>query len=152
MSFEIDTFAVLRAIGGRAELFTDLRKDLAKSVPALVEKQLKAIGSDVERLKQVHEALGAGPFFAVVQSLGPSKAVALLKKLDKHHPSLKAKSSDWAVPHLVALAKGERSVADAPVKASTASAKASKPAKAPTNAELVRNLDAKAMGAKRKRA
>lgn len=150
MSFEIDTYAVLRAIGGRPDLFGDLRKDLAKTVPSLVEKQLKAIAADVERLKQVHEAMGAGAFYAVLQSLGPTKAVALLKKLDKHHPSLKDKSSDWAVPHLIALAKGEQTVTAAPVRATAA--RRPKAPKAPSNAELVRNLDTTAMGAKRKRA
>lgn len=148
MSFEIDTFAVLRAIGSNAALFDDVRKDLAKTVPALIEKQLKAIGADIERLRRVHDALGDGLFFAIAQSLGSAKALGLLKKLDKHNPHLKGSSTDWAVPHLVALARGECAASIAAVK--PAKTKAPTKAKSPTNADLVRNLDTKAMAAKRK--
>jgi hypothetical protein len=148
MSFEIDSFAALRAIGSNAALFDDVRKDLAKTVPTLIEKQLKAIGADIERLRCVHSALGDGAFFSIVQSLGAAKALGLLKKLDKHNPRLKDRSADWAVPHLVAIARGECTAAPAAVK--PVKAKAPTKAKATTNADVVRNLDAKAMAAKRK--
>jgi hypothetical protein len=139
---------VLRVIGSRDELFSELRRELTKAVPALIEKQLKAIGQDVERVKQINSALGPGTFYTILQILGPAKAATLLKKLDKHHPNHKGKANEWALPHLYALANGECSVAAAPIK--SARPKKSKTAHEPSNVELVRTLSATAMSAKRK--
>ena len=147
MSFELDTFAALRAIGSRGDLFAGLRPDLAKVVPSLIEKQLKSVGADLGQLREVRTALGASLFDAAAETIGGKKAIGFLKKLDKHWPELKSAREDQAVAHLIALASGEASPTPAPIK--TKAAKPPKPER-PSNVDLVRTLSTTAMGAKRK--
>ena len=147
MSFELDTFAALRAIGSHADLFVALRPDLAKVVPSLIEKKLKAVGADVGQLRAVRTALGGPLFDAAAEAIGGKKAISFLKKLDKHWPDLKGAREDQAVARLIAIASGEVSPSPPPVK--TKPTKSPKPAQ-PSNVDLVRTLSTTAMGAKRK--
>lgn len=150
MPFELDSFAVLRAIAARPEVFADLRRDLAKTAPTLIEKQLKANGTDVERLKSVQAALGATVFEDVVETLSKAKITTLLKKLDKHNPAVKEQpSAVWAAEHLKKLAAGEVSPQLAPTKVPKSRKSPRKTNKKPTDAERVATLSAKAMSAKR---
>ena len=150
MSFELDSFAVLQAIGSRPEVFADLRRDLAKTAPTLVEKQLKASGADVKRLKAVQAALGATLFSDVIEAFSKAKMTTLLKKLDKHNPAVKAQhSAGWAAEHLRKLAAGEVLPQSAPSNAPKSRKSPRKAKKKPTNAELVATLSTKAMSAKR---
>lgn len=145
MGFEIDSYAVLRAIGEHRGTFQEIRGELAKAVPGLIEKQLKAIGDDVGRLRQVRAALGGPLFDAVAEALGGAKLQPVVKKLDKHHPQLKDAAKGWAVGHLQALAAGAEPTA-APVKVIPPARKSA----TKTPGDVVGTLSSKAMGAKRR--
>ncbi len=151
MSFELDTYAVLRAIGANPHVFASLRDDLVRIAPNLVERQLKARGGDIAGLRAVRQALGGDLFNGATESLGGKKIVALLRKFDKHNPVLgpvlgNGVTESWGAAHLQALAAGKAE----PVAAPPRSRRARK-SKAPLDTGPARALHARAMSATRQR-
>lgn len=107
MSFELDTYAVLSVIGRNPDIFANLREDLVRAAPALVEKQLRACKGDVNGLRAVYRVLGEDLFIGVTESLNARKVLALVRKFDKHNQALKESVTPaWAVARLHALASG----------------------------------------------
>lgn len=117
MSFELDTYSVLRTIGANPDIFASLREDLVRTAPSLVERQLRSCGGDINGLRAVYQVLGKGLFVGVIESLDVKRIAALLRRFDRYNPALKGSmTAAWGAAHLHALADGTAEPAAAPAK------------------------------------
>jgi hypothetical protein len=149
MAFEFQSFAVLQVIGSKPEAFKELKMELVKVVPALVEKQFKAIGSDLKRARAIYQALGRDLFEEVAEAMDAKKVIGFLKSLDKHNPELKANPTPiWAAGHLLALMGGEIEPVEMPSKVTPIrkAKQAASKGRPMSNADLVATGNLLAMG------
>lgn len=107
MALEIDGYAVFGAVAAMPELFPDIRPEVARTARALVVRQLKAKALPLVRLRQIRRALGAENFALIADGMSDAEIRALVARLDRHHPELKAASPEWCRAHLEGLAAGE---------------------------------------------
>jgi hypothetical protein len=104
MALAINGFEILGRISNNAELFRDVRLDVAKTAQAFVEKQLKAKSTDITVLRNIRDELGKDNFDLVVECMKDAPIKTLLGRLDKFHPELKKSDATWRRRHLIALA------------------------------------------------
>jgi hypothetical protein len=103
----LDGFAILKAVAGHAELFSDARDIVDKAALNILAAQLKAKTFDLDRLKGAQKAVGPDTLALVLEHLPDSIPKALVARIDPHHPKAGDGSAPWMRSHVVALAKGE---------------------------------------------
>ncbi|KQP42750.1 hypothetical protein ASF49_02630 [Methylobacterium sp. Leaf104] len=102
----MDGFVALGAIARSPEVFPDIRADLARTVRALVVKQLKAKNLTLDGLRRVRKCLGTETYALIVDGLTEAEARALIGRLDRHHAEAKLAKADWLRRRLADLAGG----------------------------------------------
>jgi hypothetical protein len=65
---------------------------------------LKAKSTDIKALQEICEKLGDEDFGLLIESMKDTTVKALVTKLDKHHPELKASDARWRRRHALTLA------------------------------------------------
>jgi hypothetical protein len=103
---ELDGFAVLREIGDHPEAFGGMGAVIAKTARELVVKRLKLKSLTVEEARAVRDAVGPDVFGSIIAGLNAANLKSVVARLDKHHPELKASTSEWQRQHLTALLDG----------------------------------------------
>jgi hypothetical protein len=106
MALDVDGFVALGAIAHAPEVFPDIRADLAKTVRALVVKQLKARNLTLDGLRRVRKCLGSETYALIVDGLTEAEVRALIGRFDKHHADAKLAQTDWLRRRLADLAHG----------------------------------------------
>jgi hypothetical protein len=106
MALDLDAFAVLRAIGAHAALFTDVKADAGKAARALIVKQIKAKDTNLATLKSLRKALGEENLALVVDGMKDAELKTLTARLDKDNPEVKTANPAWRRRHLMALVNG----------------------------------------------
>jgi len=112
MSRDFDGLAVLRVISATPKLLPDATKKIDKVARDCVAALFKP--ATLERLRDIHRAIGGGAFVLILDGLADSASAALLKKLDKDNPDLKTSSSVWCRKRLADLASGAAGPAEKP--------------------------------------
>jgi hypothetical protein len=121
MSLNIDGFAVLGAISANANVFDGIKaSDVIKAASGLALKALKARSTNLEKVREIHRALGADSFRLIAQEMTDAQRKTLLGKIDKHQPKAKDQDSLWRLRHLYALANGSEEPAPRPAPVSRA--------------------------------
>jgi hypothetical protein len=124
MALEFDGFDAWRAITDSPDAFAALRADAAKSARTALVKYLKTKTLRIPDLRAARKALGKDLFRLLVDGMKDAEVKALVVRLDRHHPELKASDPAWRRQHFLLLVKGEVEPAEKP-------AKPAKKAKAP---------------------
>ena len=106
MSSRLNGFAILRAVVGHPELFSDVRASVDKAALAILTAQLKARTFDLHRLKRTRKALGADTLALVLKHLSDTVPKSLIDRIDPHHPKKTTGRAGWARSHVMALASG----------------------------------------------
>jgi len=106
MALDVDGFVALGAIARSPEVFPDIRADLARTVRALVVKQLKVKNLTIDGLRRVRRCLGAETYVLIVDGLSEAEARTLIGRLDQHHAEAKLAKADWLRRRLADLAAG----------------------------------------------
>lgn len=94
MAIDVDGFAVFRAIAQAPERFRAIETEIHKAARGLLVKQLKAKGLDLQHMRDVHDAVGAGAFGLVLDGMTDAEIRSLVTKIDKHLPDLKSAAGD----------------------------------------------------------
>ncbi len=137
MSIALDGFEIFRQLGKNADVFVPIRADVDKQARALVVKCLKAKSVDLDRLRDIREALGEDQFGLLVEGLKDTEVKSIVTRLDKHHPDLKTSSTAWRRAHLNSLASGSSSPHAPPAKVKKALAKKAKAEPARLTSDVV---------------
>jgi hypothetical protein len=106
MSIRLDGFAILKAVVGHSELFSDVRTAADKAALAILAAQLKAETFDLDRLKRTRKALGADVLVLALEHLPDNVSKSLIARIDPHHRKHATGSAAWARSHIMALAGG----------------------------------------------
>jgi hypothetical protein len=106
MAMRLDGFAILKAVGSHADLFSESCDVVDAASLKIIATQLKSKALDLERLRQTYKALGADAFTLVLEHLADTIPKALVRRIDPHHAQTPAGSAAWTRSHLVALASG----------------------------------------------
>jgi hypothetical protein len=106
MSIRLDGLAILKAVVGHSELFSDVRTAVDKAALAILAAQLKAETFDLERLKRTRKTLGADVLALALEHLPDNIPKSLIARIDPHHRKHATGSAAWARSHVIALAGG----------------------------------------------
>jgi hypothetical protein len=102
----LDGFAILKAVGGHADLFAESCDVIDAAAVKIIATQLKSKALDLERLKRIYQALGADAFTLVLEHLADAIPKALVRRIDPHHAQTPAGAAAETRSHLIALASG----------------------------------------------
>lgn len=102
----MDGFVGLGAIARAPKVFPDLRADLAKTVRALVVKQLKARTLTLDGPRRVRKCLASETYALIIDGLSEAEARALIGRFDKHHTDAKLAPAGWLRRRLSEFARG----------------------------------------------
>jgi hypothetical protein len=116
MALEFDGFEAWRAIAESPGTFASLRTDAAKSARAALVKYLKTKTLGIPELRAARKALGKDLFRLLIDGMKDSEVKALVTRLDKHHPEVKAGDAAWRRQHFLALVKGDLEPPEKPAK------------------------------------
>jgi hypothetical protein len=117
MAIRLDGFAILKAVGNHADLFSESCDVVDAASLKIIATQLKSKALDLERLRQTYKALGADGFTLILEHLADTIPKALVRRIDPHHAQTPAGSAAWTRSHLVALASGTANPEPRPQKA-----------------------------------
>jgi hypothetical protein len=106
MALDVDGFVALGAIARSPEIFPDIRVDLARTVRALVVKQLKVRNLTLDGLRRIRKCLGTETYVLIIDGLSEAEARTLIGRLDQHHAEAKLAKADWLRRRLADLAAG----------------------------------------------
>ncbi len=116
MAREFDGFEVWRAIADSPDIFTALRADAATSARTTLVKYLKTKALRIQHLRAARKALGKDLFRLLVDGMKDAEMKALVARLDRHHPDMKASDPAWRRQHFLSLVKGDVEPAERPAK------------------------------------
>ncbi|MFZ3328366.1 MAG: hypothetical protein WA231_21880 [Methylocella sp.] len=140
MPIDIDGIAVLRAITLAPKLFPDAAPEINNFARKYLAGQLKPATMSLERLRDIYRAIGGEAFVLILDGQADSASAALLKKLDKENPELKAASPGWCRKRLAELASGASEPARKPPVAPKREPKGKSPALTQEEKELAAAL------------
>jgi hypothetical protein len=143
MPIDIDGIAVLRAIALAPKHFPDAAPEINNFARKYLAGQLKPAKMSLERLRDVCRAIGGEAFVLILDGLADSASSALLKKLDKENPELKAASPVWCRKRLADLASGAAGPAEKPPKTPKKEPKSKKATLTPEQKEIAAGLKAR---------
>lgn len=106
MGLDIDGFAILGAIAANQAAFPSIAAEAPNIARGLVVKQLRSKTTNLSSVRDICVALGPRAFNLVLDGLTGDQIKALVGKMDKHNPDLKAASPQWHRQRMRALAEG----------------------------------------------
>ncbi|MGH6836170.1 MAG: hypothetical protein ACREC9_11600 [Methylocella sp.] len=116
MPIDIDGIAVLQAITLAPKLFPDAAPEINNFARKYVVGQLKPTTINLERLRDIYRAIGGEAIVLILDYQTDSASAALVKKLDKDNPNVKATSPVWCRKRIADLASGASAPAEKPPK------------------------------------
>ena len=140
MALIVEPYKLLKIIGKHPAEFAAIKTDALKAGQKLFEKQIKHKSTTLETLCTIYDAFGDGDFKIMADGL--EKLGSTIKRLDGHHPDLKAMTARDHRTHLVALAARKAVPTYKPEKKTKA--KVPKPTKAPKTAKTTKPKPKKA--------